>query len=784
MTVLVASIVAAASMPISVWAQATDATLPTASTTPLPVTQTSIKPPRVDDSDAPTNVEAEQMAGRPDRLINLDNDVELRRGQTDVKSNKATYRIIENEVEAHGCVRMNRYGDKYTGDDLRLNMDSGQGFLTNPTYHFLSNDGHGSADHIDFVDEDKASVIKGTYTTCPGTKPDWYIKSSKLDIDSGLGEGVAHNGILYFKSVPILGAPSMSFLLSSERQSGILPPIVGSTNNGGLEFNLPYYFNIAPNRDLTLYPNIITQRGLQLGADARYLGAGYSGETKTEFLPHDMLTKTDRYALQSIHTQTLAPGLTMGWNVNFASDNNYPDDFSRSITQSSTRLLNREFDLNYSGSFWSVAALASRYQVLQDFNSSGLPTISQPYDRLPQITLTAGKPDIYGFDWTVNAQYARFWNSQYDFPTATGISQASSTLMPLGGERIYINPQLSYPIIRPGYFITPKIQLDATSYNITPNKLGVPNAPTAPGTSVLANDFSRVLPTLSLDAGLTFERDTNFWGNPLTQTLEPRLFYVRTPYRDQTQYPLFDSGVADFNFAQIFTENRHTGHDRISDANQLTVALVSRFIQESGLERLRLGIGQRLYFTQPRVALGPTDTITTSRSDLLLSAGGQVTQSLSLDDTIQYSQSNNQWVRASSTIKWQPGPKKVINFSYQLDHTNTDPLDPENRYLKQFDLSAQWPLSRRWYGVGRVSYSSQEKTVGQSLLGLEYKADCWVFRVVGQRTPTSSTRTTTGIFLQLELNGLSSLGSNPLQALRSSVPGYQNINQPDSFISR
>ncbi|SDX61977.1 LPS-assembly protein [Collimonas sp. OK242] len=779
MTVMVASVVAAISMPMWVWAQSIDPAAPV-----VPTTQNNVRPPRVNDSDAPTTVEAEQMTGRPDRLINLDNDVDMTRGQTEIKSNKATYRIVENEAEAHGCVRMNRYGDKYTGDDLKLNMDSGQGFLTNPTYWFKANDGHGSAERIDFIDEDKSKIITGTYTTCPGTKPDWYIKSSTLDVDSGLGEGVAHNGILYFKSVPILGSPVLSFPLSSERQSGVLPPIIGSTNNGGFEFNLPYYFNIAPNRDLTLYPNIITQRGLQMGADARYIGDGYSGQTRVEFLPDDKLTKSNRYALQSIHAQTLAPGLTMGWNVNFASDNNYPDDFTRSITQSSTRILNREFDLNYAGSFWNVAALASRYQVLQDFNSNGQPTLSRPYDRLPQITLNAGKQDIYGFDWSVNAQYTRFRNTQYDFPQGSGMPTTSSILLPLGGDRIYINPQLSYPIIRPGYFITPKIQLDATSYNISPNKFGIPN-PIPTDATPLGNSYNRVLPTFSLDAGLIFEREAKFFGNPMTQTLEPRLFYVRTPYRDQSQFPLFDSGVADFNFAQIFTENRYSGHDRIGDANQLTAAVISRFIEESGIERLRLGIGQRFYFTEPRVSLGgATDTITSSRSDLLLTAGGQVTQALGVDNTIQYSQSNNQWVRASSTIKWQPGPKKVINFSYQLDHNNVDPLLLDSKYLKQFDVSAQWPISRRWYGVGRVSYSLQEKTVGQSLLGLEYKADCWVFRVVGQRTPTSSTRSTTGIFVQLELNGLSSFGSNPMQALRSGVPGYQNVNQPDSFISR
>lgn len=771
MTAMVASVIAAISMPMWVWAQSIDPVVPV-----VPTTQNNVKPPRVNDSDAPTTVEAEQMTGRPDRVINLDNDVDMTRGQTEIKSNKATYRIVENEAEAHGCVRMNRYGDKYTGDDLKLNMDSGQGFLTNPTYWFKANDGHGSAERIDFIDEDKSKIITGTYTTCPGTKPDWYIKSSTLDVDSGLGEGVAHNGILYFKSLPILGSPVLSFPLSNERQSGVLPPIIGSTNNGGIEFNLPYYFNIAPNRDLTVYPNIITQRGLQMGADARYIGDGYSGETKVEFLPDDKLTKSNRYAVQSIHAQTLAPGLTMGWNVNFASDNHYPDDFSRSITQSGTRILNREFDLNYAGSFWNVAALASRYQVLQDFDANGNPTLSRPYDRLPQVTVNAGKQDIYGFDWSVNAQYTRFRNSQYDFST--------STTLPLGGDRIYINPQLSYPIIRPGYFITPKIQLDATAYNITPNKFDAQSViPT--GATPLGNSYNRVLPTFSFDTGLIFERDAKFFGNQMTQTLEPRLFYVRTPFRDQSQFPLFDSGVADFNFAQIFTENRYSGHDRIGDANQLTAAVTSRFIEESGVERLRLGIGQRFYFTEPRVSLGgTTDTITSSRSDLLLAAGGQVTKELGVDNTIQYSQSNNQWVRANSTIKWQPGPKKVINFSYQLDHNNVDPLLLDSKYLKQFDVSAQWPISRRWYGVGRVSYSLQEKTVGQSLLGLEYKADCWVFRVVGQRTPTSSTRSTTGIFVQLELNGLSSIGSNPMQALRSGVPGYQNVNQPDSFISR
>ncbi|MBC7489427.1 MAG: LPS-assembly protein LptD [Glaciimonas sp.] len=712
------------------------------------------RPPRVDESNLPTTVKAEQMTGRPDQVLKLDNNVELTRGQTEVKADKATYRIIENEVEAHGCIRMNRYGSQYTGNDLQLNMDSGAGFLTKPTYKFGINGGHGVAERYDFEDEDHAKAIAGTYTTCPGTKPEWYIKSSIIDIDTGIDEGVARKGVLYFKSVPILASPNMSFPLSGDRQSGFLPPTIGATSKGGFEFSVPYYFNIAPNRDLTLTPNVITRRGLQLGAEGRYLGDDYNGVTRLEYLPDDALTKSNQYAIESTHTQILGSGFGMSWNVNYASDNKYPDDFSRSTTQSAQRLLNRELDLTYDGAYGSVTALASRYQVLQDFDANSSPLISRPYDRLPQVTYIVTRQDVGGFDWAMNAQYTRFKNSTYDVPI--------SVQLPGEGDRIYINPQISYPIIGASYFLTPKLQFDVTSYSLTN---------VVPGS---AKSFSRALPTFSLDAGLIFERNAKLFGNALTQTLEPRFFYVRTPHKDQNNYPLFETGVSDFNFAQIFTENSFAGHDRISDANQLTTAVTLRFIEESGIERLRLVIGQRFYFTPPILSLD--SSVVKSRSDLLLAAGGQLSRTVGTDSNIQYSQSKSQLVRADYSVRWQPAPKQVFNLSYRLDRTPSTVVLNNNEILKQVDLSAQWPIVKRWYGVGRINYSLQDRKVAKGLLGLEYKADCWVFRVVAQQTPTSTAKAISALFFQLELNGLTKLGSNPLQALRSSIPGYQNIN--------
>ena len=728
-----------------------------------PDTQGKAAPAPAADKDAPINVSAEQMTGRPDRKINLDRDVEVVRGATTIRADRAEYRIIQDEVEATGHVWMKRLQDSYTGDQALMNMETGKGYVESPTYLFGSIGGRGKADRIEFLSDDQARVTDGTYSTCEAQDPDWYVKASTLDLDSGRDVGTVHDGLVYFKGVPILATPWMSFPLSGERTSGVLPPTFGFTSTGGAELTVPYYFNIAPNRDLTVYPRYIARRGLQIGLDGRYMGEDYTGETKIEGI-QDQLTGTGRYSLSSIFSKTLAPGVVFAWNVSKVSDNNYPSDFSNLVNVATNRILTRDVSLSYAGAqdnlYWSTTVRAVKYQLLQDVNSPS----QKPYDRVPQLDLDAASYDVGGFDLKLNAQYASFSNSFTGSTVYTGAM--------VGGERAYATPSISYPIMGAGYYITPKAQLDGTSYHL--NNVA-PGAPT---------ELNRVVPTYSLDAGLTFERETNIFGRDMTQTLEPRLLYVRTPYRDQSQYPIFDSGVADFNFAQIFSENRYTGHDRISDANQITGGVISRLFEENGLERLRLGVAQRFYLSDPKVTLdstyaqynaynsdGTLDTITGSKSDLLLSAGGQVTSTISLDNTLQYSETYSQMVRANFGASWQPGPKKVLNLTYRLDRTDG--------VLKQIDVSGQWPVSARWYAVSRINYSIPDKTVAEGLLGMEYKADCWVLRLVAQRIPTASTHASTSFFVQLELNGLSRIGANPLDALSNSIPGYQNISKPD-----
>lgn len=686
------------------------------------------------EKDLPATISAEQMSGRPDREIVLERDVEIIRGPTTVNADKATYRIVEDEVEAHGNIRMRRFGDTYTGEELRLKIEASEGYVLKPTYHLERNNAQGRADRIDFLGEDQATVHEGSYSTCEGPDPDWYLKSGRLDLDNARDEGIAHRTLVYFKGVPILAAPAMSFPLSDARKTGVLPPTIGTTNRGGLEITVPYYFNIAPNRDLTLYPKLYARRGLQLGAEARYLGESYWGQTRVEALPDDQQTRTDRYAISSTHTQFLAPGLVYTWNINSASDDDYPTDFSRTITEAKQRLLLRDMALSYANPLWQASARTSNYQVLQD----PLVPIVRPYDRLPQISFHAGKQDANGFDWDVDSELTRFWHPSF-----------------LRGDRFLVNPRIAYPIIKPGYFITPRLSLHTTKYHLDSN------------TPVATNDLSRTLPTLSLDSGLVFERESRFFGNTMTQTLEPRLFYVYTPYKDQSAFPNFDTAEADLSFAQLFSENRFIGNDRISDANQVTAAVISRYIEPTGAERMRFALGQRFYFTEQRVTLGGARN--ESRSDLLVSAYGQLTPTFSVEGNVQYSQTLDTMSRANYGVRWQPAPKRVLNLQYRRARVNN---------LEQVDVSGQWPLAERWYGVARVNYSLPDSKVAEGLLGMEYKADCWVFRIVGQRTPTATGQTNSAIFFQLELNGLTRLGSNPIDALRANIPGYQLVNQP------
>ena len=696
--------------------------------------------------DGPLSMEAEKISGRPDRELQLEADVKIQRGPTQIEADRVDYDIVDDKVDAKGNVVIDRAGDHFTGNALKLKMDTGVGYMDSPVYRLLRKNAQGSAERIDFESQDSVTVVRGVYTTCEGPDPDWYLKSSKLSLDNDRETGVARGAVLVFKGVPIAGTPYISFPLSEERASGFLSPTIATSTTGGLEVTTPYYLNIAPNRDLTLYPQLISRRGLMLGAEARYLDRDYSGSTRTEYLNSDAVTGESRYALSTLHKHKLAPGLDFLADLNAASDDDYAKDFPLTRTTAARRLLTRNLQLTYFGPDWNGLARLTDYQVLQDINA---PIVS-PYGRLPQLNLNQFGYNDSGISWNINSEFTRFTH-----PTREQ------------GDRLIFNPRITYALNKQGYFVRPSLSLHGTVYNLDQVTNAAMTAPT------------RVLPTASIDTGLIFERDATFFGRPALNTLEPRLFYTYTPYisQDANIYPTFDSSEGDFNFAQIFRENRFVGGDRIADSNTVTAALTSRFLEINGEERLRMAVAQRFSFEDQRVVLSTASGTTDTRSDILFLTSGRVSKELRLDGNLQYSQTNREVNRMNFGTFWQPEPMKLLNVQYRRDIRNLNNGTDTNFEL--FDISGQWPLSSRWYGVGRLNYLIKDSKLGQSLFGVEYKADCWIFRFVGQRIPTAAGETNTTFYLQLEFNGLSTIGSNPMRALRANVPGYQKLTQPD-----
>jgi len=633
-----------------------------------------------------------------------------------------------------------------------LKLDTGIGYMDSIVYRLLKRNAQGNARRIDFESEDVATISDGVYTTCNGPDPDWYLKTGKLTLDDGAGIGRARNAVLVFKGVPVAGTPSISFPLTEGRKSGFLAPTLTTSTNTGVQLTVPYYWDIAPNRDLTLLPRYMSTRGLMLGADARYLDREFAGETRFEFMNDYDYSNRTRYALSTRHNHMIQPGIGLAVDFNRVSDNDYARDFPFSHVFDrpgvNRRLLPQTATMSYSpGGPWSGNAQLTDFQVLQDPNA----LIGIPYARLPQINLNYADFSDNGFNISVGSQYTNF-----SHPTA------------VQGDRLIINPRLSYNYLRtPGYFVVPSISAQGTYYNL--NQVNN-SAMTAP---------SRFVPTVSLDSGFIFERRTDFFGRDVMQTLEPRAFYTYTSYVQQNGglYPNFDTTTADLSYGMMFRENRFIGNDRIGDANQLTLAMTSRYLENDGAERLRLAVAQRFNFAQPQVGLG-TDFATNSgeRSDVLMLASGRITRETRMDSNFQYNQERGEINRVNFGIYWQPEPLKLVNLQYRRDSRNL--ADIPNTKYELIDLSGQWPIAARWYGVGRINYLIDGNRVGQALVGVEHQADCWIFRLVSQRVPTAAGAANTTTFLQLEFNGLSSLGTNPMRALRFNIPGYQSLSQP------
>lgn len=676
--------------------------------------------------------------------------------------------VYERELDVMDVVG----GVQYWGDDLYVSatrahyeFTTGEGWFDQAHYRLGSRHGRGGADSVRFGEADVLLMEQATYTTCDPGDEDWRLDARHVVLDQESEVGVARDVKLTFKGVPVFYSPYMSFPLSDERKSGFLAPGLGNSEETGTEVTVPYYWNIAPDRDATLGVRAMSERGAMFQGQYRYLVAdGVDGNTaadgegllEVEFLPDDDRFGDDRSLFKFAHRDDPGTGWYMDINYEEVSDPDYFDELGTSLAVSSNQYLRRWADMGYVVGGWSL------FGRLQDFQTvdAAVARANRPYRQLPFLRANYLYP---GRDPYLKLRF----DSEY---------VAFDQDLRVEGSRLDLAPSAAYEFRTPGTFVIPKVTLRHTRYDLNNTGAGQPANP------------SRTLPLFSLDNGLFFERDLVLGGAPVVQTLEPRLFYLYVPERDQDELPLFDTGEYRFDFAQLFREDRFSGPDRVGDTNQVSLAVTSRLVDPlSGHEWLRGSIGQIYYLRDRYVTSDPTQgPAREDVSDVVAEVAAELASGWRLRMGAQWS-TQEEWVdRGTVQLRYQPRKDAVVNLNYRFLRDPRDSRD--NRVattrVEQLDLSGRWPVNPRFALVGRWNYDLPFGQTLEAFAGLEYETCCWAVRAVARRYlsdvnrvndgDVSSDDYNTGVFLQFELKGLAGIGRGAGAFLEQQIPGYEN----------
>lgn len=664
-----------------------------------------------------------------DGVSRLLGNVQITRGDQTLLSQALTFDNRTQEAVSPGPLTLETPQMQVKGASGNFNLGRHSGNISQTRYRYYPAHAQGRAAHIARKSQTLTTLTRATYSTCPIGHQVWVLSASRVRLDSKTEQGVAHNVVLRFKNVPILYTPYMSFPLSNKRKSGLLPPTFGDSSNSGFEYRQPIYWNIAPQADATFTPEILTRRGVGLGAEFRYLSPHSYSVLNGNYLPHDQLYGSSRWLLAFHQRAQPLPGLSTHINYNRVSDNAYFNDLGNSMDVSSTTELPRSASASYSAANWKLSTLFQKYQTLDPT----LTTSQLPYALVPQITFNSWLPaNALNLQGTLDTTWTRF------------LRQDS-----VSGGRLNVTPGVRLPLTGQAWFLTPALKYRYTDYNLHNQ---APGSPAQPSLSV---------PIASLDGGLYFERMA---GPNTLQTLEPRIYYLYVPYRNQQNLPVFDTTLNDFSFSQLFSDNRFSGGDRVGDANRLSLAVTTRLLNaRTGAQQLSASIGQILYFSPRRVTLPGNPVATRHRSDYAGQATIALARRWNLTSDMTYNPYDHTVDTAYLGAQYHLDHQHLVNVGYQFRRGAVD----------QTDVSIVWPLNPHWQVAARWNYSVRDARTLDAFAGLQYDSCCWAARVLARRYVTSiNGKYNNGIYFELVLKGLGNLGNSIGSYLQRTIPYY------------
>lgn len=642
-------------------------------------------------------------------------NVVIRRGKARLEAERANYDYLGETLDATGNIRFTGNGLLIKGTDVHADMKNNTASFNNAL--FYTNDrANGTAQSIQLLDQYNLELSEATYTSCDPLDPDWQLSADKIHLDRESQQGTAKNMVLRFKNVPFFYFPYVRFPISEDRLSGFLYPTIGNSDKLGAQFQIPYYWNIAPNYDATLTPWYMSKRGTMLKTEFRYLHSINQGELKVDYLNKDNeYEDKERNAFRWQHAGNPFKGWSTQVDYSQVSDTDYLLDFGNSLDATSTTHLTQQGKLKYETANWQFTANAQGYQTLSGSN---------PYERLPQLLFNSHLPELdnrlhYGLEgeWVLYAHEDEI----------------------VQGQRLDIYPSISLPLRNSAGFITPKLTYRYTQYDLTDETPGTDASP------------SRSLPTATLDSGLIFERETRVGKTALLQTLEPRLYYVYTPYRDQNDLPVFDTQQSYFNINEPIKPDFFDGPDRVEDANRVTALLSTRYIsQGNGAELLMAGIGQIYYFADRRVTLPGEAIQTQSRSNIIALLTSRPSNRWRIHFDTQWNTQTDEFDVHTVDLNYSHTPRQTLKLAYRY----------ERDVLETAEAGFDWQFTPRWRFHGREIYDIFNDHNQQAELGLRYDSCCWAVAFTArERFITDLEPLDRSLYIELELKGLSSIST-------------------------
>ena len=686
-------------------------------------------------------VEADQGSIRPTGISSLEGRVIIRQDEKIIHADKATYDNRNTNVTAFGNVLFSTEAMTLKSSEVQYQMRTNTGTIKNAEYSLASGEGHGSSKLLQQNGKEQTQLNEATFSTCPPGHRSWHIASSDIKLNHKTQEGIARNVTFRAGNIPLFYSPYFSFPLNNQRKTGFLTPNLKTSDRSGTIFTTPYYLNLAPNFDATLTPNLLTKRGVKLDTEFRYITSKDSGIINFEYLPGDNVFNNENRSLVSIkHKTKISENTLLSIDATDISDVAYFQDFGDSLLNSSIASLERRIDLTRFGKNWTLNTSLQDFKVLDTTNI--LNNISgNPYSRLPEIRFKYLPARKIG-------------DTQYFFETELVNFDKENAVT---GLRFDINTIAKKRFGSPAWYIEPSIELRHTQYSLNP--FSDETTETSP---------SRTLPTASIDAGLFFERPIK--NNSKIQTLEPRLLYTYTPYKDQSNIPVFDSASSSFSTStRLFSKNRFTGKDRIGDTNQLTMALTTRLIDaDDGHEVLTASIGQIFFFNDRKVRLPGEPVESNNSSELALELSGELNNRLRLIASTYWDPQKETFSSTETRLHYKDTRKRRINLAYRR-------LDEE---LEQAAISFSAPINQNWSLVSKLERDLKNDRSLETLGGVEYTNCCWKMRLVARRFLTADNITYDNVpFIEFELKGLGNLGTGATDLLEEQIYGYDNQSQ-------